>query len=188
MKAESKPRSRGISRRAVLQSAGIASTVGLAAWKTGILLPADSKGVRIEAVSYGFEEYLYRTPYKFGGRAVDRVTLLNVRCRVRSVDGRDSNGFGSMSLGNVWSFPSKVMSYDTTLGAMKYLAERISRLTSDYREFGHPIDINHALEPHYLKAALIASAQLKLASPIPKLCTLVTASPFDAAIHDAYGK
>src|SRR4030095_16930599 len=24
--------------------------------------------------------------------------------------------------------------------------------------------------------------------PIPKLCTLVTASPFDAAIHDAFGK
>src|SRR5213593_3789180 len=134
MKAERKPRSRSISRRAVLRSAGIATTAGLAAWKTGILLPANAKGIKIEGVSYGFEEYSYRTPYKFGGRAVDRVTLLNVRCRVRTTDGRDSNGFGSMSLGNVWSFPSKVMSYDTTLEAMKYLAERISRLTSDYRE------------------------------------------------------
>ena len=28
----------------------------------------------------------------------------------------------------------------------------------------------------------------KLAEPIPPLCTLVTASPFDAAVHDAYGK
>jgi L-alanine-DL-glutamate epimerase-like enolase superfamily enzyme len=188
MKAERKPRSQGITRRAVLRSAGIASAAGLATWKTGAVLSANTKGIRIEGVSYGFEEYSYRTPYKFGGRAVDRVTLLNVRCRVRTQDGRDSNGFGSMPLGNVWAFPSKVMSYDTTLEAMKYLAERISRLTSDYREFSHPIDINHALEPHYLKAAVVASAELKLASPIPKLCTLVTASPFDAAIHDAYGK
>src|SRR5262249_32642177 len=29
---------------------------------------------------------------------------------------------------------------------------------------------------------------LGLLDPIPKLCTLVTASAFDAAIHDAYGK
>jgi L-alanine-DL-glutamate epimerase-like enolase superfamily enzyme len=28
----------------------------------------------------------------------------------------------------------------------------------------------------------------QLAVPIPKLCTLVVASPFDAALHDAYGK
>ncbi len=29
---------------------------------------------------------------------------------------------------------------------------------------------------------------MALAEPIPKLCTLVTASAFDAAIHDAFGK
>jgi L-alanine-DL-glutamate epimerase-like enolase superfamily enzyme len=35
---------------------------------------------------------------------------------------------------------------------------------------------------------LEVSSVQKLAQPIPKLCTLVTASPFDAAIHDAFGK
>jgi L-alanine-DL-glutamate epimerase-like enolase superfamily enzyme len=30
--------------------------------------------------------------------------------------------------------------------------------------------------------------ELKLAEPIPKLCALVVASPFDAAVHDAFGK
>jgi L-alanine-DL-glutamate epimerase-like enolase superfamily enzyme len=39
-----------------------------------------------------------------------------------------------------------------------------------------------------LKAASEVSRDLKLHAPIPKLCTQVTASPFDAAIHDAYGK
>jgi len=93
-----------------------------------------------------------------------------------------------MSLGNVWSFPSRVMSYETTLGAMKTLAGRIAGITAAYREPGHPIDINTALEPEYLKAAAAVSSELRLASPIPKLCTLVTASPFDAALHDAFGK
>ncbi|HUQ94931.1 MAG TPA: enolase C-terminal domain-like protein [Bryobacteraceae bacterium] len=147
-----------------------------------------STDIRMEEVSFAFEDFKYRAPYKFGGVPVDRATILNVNCTVRVGDGRSVKGYGSMPLGNVWSFPSKVMSYDVTLGAMKRLAERLGPITSAYKESGHPIDINTALEPEYLKAAAEVSKELKLAAPIPKLCTLVTASPFDAAIHDAFGK
>jgi L-alanine-DL-glutamate epimerase-like enolase superfamily enzyme len=119
---------------------------------------------------------------------VDRATILNVNVTVQTRNGKTAKGFGSMPLGNVWSFPSREMSYDTTLNAMKALAERVAKITSGYKDFGHPIDINTALEPEYLKAAAEVSKELKLAAPIPKLCTLVTASPFDAAIHDAFGK
>ncbi len=93
-----------------------------------------------------------------------------------------------MPLGNVWAFPSRTMSYDTTLGAMKSLAERIRTITARHKEFGHPIDINWSLEPEYLKAASEVSAELHLNEAMPKLCTLVTASAFDAAVHDAFGK
>jgi L-alanine-DL-glutamate epimerase-like enolase superfamily enzyme len=154
----------------------------------GAMTARNSSDIRIEEISDSYEDFLYRTPIKFGGNVVDRVTLLNVNCVVRSVDGRVAKGFGSMPLGNVWSFPSKRMSYDTTLGAMKSLADRIVKLTASYKETGHPIDINCALEAEYLKAAAEVSRDLKLAEPIPKLCTLVTASPFDGAIHDAFGK
>ena len=91
-----------------------------------------------------------------------------------------------MTLGNVWSFPS--LPYDVTLEAMKALAGRIRKITADYKEPGHPIDIHTALEPAYLAAAAEVSRELRLAQPIPKLCTLVTASPFDLALHDAFGK
>ena len=47
-----------------------------------------------------------------------------------------------MPLGNVWSFPSREMPYSGTLFAMKSLAERIAKITSGHKEFGHPIDIN----------------------------------------------
>jgi len=147
-----------------------------------------SSDIRIEDVSLSFEDIRYRAPYKFGGVAVDRATLLNVHCVVRTRAGRTAKGFGSMPLGNVWSFPSAVMPYETTLGAMKELAARLGPLTAGYKEFGHPIDINTALEPEYLKVAAAVSAKLRMAAPIPKLCTLVTASPIDAAIHDAFGK
>lgn len=158
---------------------------------TGLLI---SKGrgrttdIRIAAVTTRLEEFHYRAPYKFGGVPVDRATILNVTCTVSDANGRTATGFGSMPLGNVWSFPSREMAYDVTLGAMKRLAERIAKITADYREYGHPLDINHALEPAYLNAAAEVSRELELKTPIPKLCTQVTASAFDAAIHDAFGK
>jgi L-alanine-DL-glutamate epimerase-like enolase superfamily enzyme len=144
--------------------------------------------IRIDEVVHGYEDYVYRAPYKFGGRVVDRTTLLNVRCRVTTRNGQTAWGFASMTMGNMWAFPSATMSYDTTLEAMKTLASRIARLTGDCREIGHPLDIAHGLEPELLKAAANVSAERTLAEPIPKLCTLVVASPFDAALHDAFGK
>jgi L-alanine-DL-glutamate epimerase-like enolase superfamily enzyme len=71
---------------------------------------------------------------------------------------------------------------------MKALAEKVRKITTRFKEPGHPIDINVSLEPEYLKAADEISRQLRLTEPIPKLCTLVTVSAFDAALHDAFGK
>ena len=144
--------------------------------------------IRIDEVRHGYQDYVYRAPYKFGGRVVDRVTLLNVRCRVTTGNGRTAWGFGSMTMGNMWAFPSKTMSYDTTLDAMKALAARVERITADCKETGHPLDLAHVLEPEYLKAAGEVSAARSLDEPITKLCTLLVASPFDAALHDAFGK
>jgi L-alanine-DL-glutamate epimerase-like enolase superfamily enzyme len=158
----------------------------VAASAPALLLGTNSKSIRIEDVSFEFEDFQYRTPMKFGGNVVERVTLLNVHCTIRAGDGRISHGFGSMPLGNVWSFPQ--LPYDTSLNAMKTLAGRIGAITRNSGVAGHPIDINIALEPEYLKAAAEVSRDLKLSLPIPKLCTLVTFSPFDAAVHDAYGK
>jgi L-alanine-DL-glutamate epimerase-like enolase superfamily enzyme len=149
---------------------------------------AASKAIRIEDVSFEFEDFRYRAPYKFGGVPVDRATLLNVHTVVRLRGGRSAKGFGSMPLGNIWAFPSRTLPYDMTLGAMKALAARLAKLTIGCKEFGHPIEINHLLEPEYLRAAAEVSRQRNLTEPIPELAVLVTASAFDAALHDAYGK
>lgn len=140
--------------------------------------------IRIDDVTYSFADFRYRTPIKFGGVAVDRVTLLDVEVTVSTRAGRSARGTGSMPLGNVWSFPSRRLAYDDTLGAMKALTEHIARITRDCTEVGHPIDLTWALEHEYHRAA----KAIPLAEPIPPLCTLVVASPFDAALHDAFGK
>ena len=144
--------------------------------------------IRIQEIAFEYEDFRYRTPIKFGGVALDRATILNVSSVVETGAGKAARGFGSMPMGNVWSFPSKVLSYDETLGAMKALVGRIARLTADHREAGHPIDLTCALEPAYLRAAAEVSRERSLAEPIPHLGTLVAASAFDAALHDAFGK
>lgn len=144
--------------------------------------------IRITDVAYAYEDFLFRTPLKFGGTPVDRATLVNVTITVTTGAGRIARGFGSMPLGNVWSFPSRRLTYADTLGAMRAMVERVARITGDCKEAGHPIDITWALEPAYQAAASEATRQLALAEPIPPLCTLVAASAFDAALHDAYGK
>ena len=145
-----------------------------------------STDIRIVEVEHRFEEFRYRAPYQFGGRTVDRVTLINVECRVRTGDGKEAWGYGSMTLGNAWAFPAAP--HDVGLGAMMALATELRALTAACDEAGHPIDLFRALEPAYLEAAEAISRVRALPAPIPKLCTLVVASAFDAAVHDAYGK
>src|SRR5688572_7781328 len=145
-----------------------------------------SSNIRIVEVRHAFEDFKYRAPYQFGGRTVSDVTLLNVDVRVRTDGGKEAWGFGSMPLGNAWSFPN--VPFDVSLGAMRALADDLRRITADSMERGHPVDLARALDPEFLRAAVAISRTRSLPVSIPKLCTLVVASPFDAALHDAYGK
>lgn len=144
--------------------------------------------IRIAAIRTSREHYDYRTPIKFGGVAVHEVTVLNVECEVVSRDGRAARGFGSMPLANTWSFPSRELAFAQTQEAMCVLSDRLAEVCRQFGEFGHPIELGVELEELFLKAADDVSRELKLSQPIPKLCTLVCGSAFDAALHDAFGK
>src|SRR5262249_8168243 len=125
--------------------------------------------ILVEEVQTSYEHFRYRAPIKFAGAVLDRVTLLNVQVLVRNRAGAKAHGFGSMPLGNVWSFPSRVLGYDTTLGAMQAMAGKFAQLIRDSKQTGHPIEINHALEQELFKAAGQISREQDLAEPIPKL-------------------
>jgi L-alanine-DL-glutamate epimerase-like enolase superfamily enzyme len=141
-----------------------------------------STDIRVRDVAYVFEDFRYRTPIKFGGVALDRVTLLDVTMIVESRSGRLATGFGSMPLGNVWAWPTRALSYEQTLAGMKTAVEHIAAAYGGHAAYGHPIELTHTLEPAVL------TFDPGLAEPIPKLATLVVASAFDAAVHDAFGK
>jgi L-alanine-DL-glutamate epimerase-like enolase superfamily enzyme len=144
--------------------------------------------IRIDDISFGYDEYVFRAPVGFAGAVVNRATMVTVRCSVRTAGGKLASGFGSMPFNHTFSFPSKTLSNETKNDAMKALAAEIAKVTGAYEEFGHPLDINWDLAPLYLKAAGEVSDRMRLTDPIPKLCALVTGAAFDAAIHDAFGK
>lgn len=140
--------------------------------------------ISIRDVKLTYEDYHYRSPIKFGGVALDRMTLLDVTMVVEDGAGKRVTGFGSMPLGNVWAWPTRSLTYDQTLQAMKAYAETAAGMYLRQSVRGHPIDITHALEP----SLLATSSSVHLPEPMPALAKLVAASPFDAALHDAYGK
>src|SRR3954469_4712166 len=180
--------SRGVSRRTFLGRACLAPLIAGAprSGRAPAVIVDRPNDIRILEVGHAFEDFQYRAPYQFGGRSVDRVTLLNVTCRVRTNSGREGSGFGSMTLGNAWAFPAA--SQDEGLGAMRALADQLRDVTAACTDKGHPIDLFRILEPEYLRTAAAVSRTRSLSTPIPKLCMLVVASAFDAAMHDAYGK
>ncbi len=144
--------------------------------------------ILVKNITYETENYSYRTPIKFGGIVLDRVTLLNVTIEVESSQNKRAIGRGSMPLGNIWAYPSNTLSYDQSLNAMLHVASRVATIYTESKLVGHPIEITWQLEQAFFAAADEESQRLRLGDAIPRLASLVAASPFDAALHDAYGK
>jgi L-alanine-DL-glutamate epimerase-like enolase superfamily enzyme len=182
-----------LSRRRFVKRAGAlagALAAGNPTGRLGLLRATERKStdIRIEKISIGYNDYLFRAPVGFAGTVMDRATIVTVKCSVRTAAGKIANGFGSIPFNHTFSFPSKKLTNEAKNGAMKALAAELAKVTGSYQEYAHPLEANGDLWPFYLKAAAEVSQRLQLADPIPTLCTLVTAAAFDAALHDAFGK
>lgn len=144
--------------------------------------------IRIREVSLAFESVSYRTPLKFGGRIVDHASLVNASVTVETSNGRFAIGTGSMPVGNIWAWPSSAVEPADSERAMKAFSEKVVELFDTYPDYGHPLEIEFQISAEYDHQAHRVSKALNIAEPLPPLAQLVSASPFDAALHDAYGR
>src|SRR2546425_6874192 len=100
----------GTTRRNFLKGAGAAAgKIGVTGLSNGLgILSAGTRksNIRIEDVSLSYQEYIYRAPVKFAGAVMDRASVLTVKCRVRTADGKIAHGFGSMPFNHIFSYPS----------------------------------------------------------------------------------
>lgn len=147
-----------------------------------------STDITILEVRCSFEPVAFRSPLKFGGRVIDKATLINVEVDVETRNKRRETGFGSMPSGPVWAWPSSVVTVEQSEQAIHQFASEIAELANDYPDYAHPIDIVEQLWGEYDHQAKHVQQKQKLPEPLPILAQLVAASPLDAALHDAYGR
>ncbi len=147
-----------------------------------------STDIRICEATCSTQYLKYRAPAKFGGRTVTDVVLLDVAVEVETRDGRRGRGTGSMPMGNIWAWPSRTLGADLTLAAMIELGKRLIDAAARDRDYGHPLELTHALESSQPAAVDAVVAESHLTEPMPRLAQLVAASPLEAAIYDSYGK
>src|SRR5262245_61570242 len=98
-------------RKFVVGAAALAGGIGAGA----ICLATRKKpsDVRIEQVSYRYEEHAFRTPFRFARAVVNRQTVLTVDCTVRTASGKVASGFGMLPLNYTFSFPSERLSAES---------------------------------------------------------------------------
>lgn len=144
--------------------------------------------IQIIDASCEFESFPYRAPLKFGGQVVENAVLANVQVVVANKQGKEEVGFGSMPLGNAWAWPSSTLTGDQTLSLMQKFVEEVVLIGSRDPEYGHPISISYHLSGEYYHIGKTLPQKNGVDEVMPELAQLVSASPFDAALHDAYGK
>jgi L-alanine-DL-glutamate epimerase-like enolase superfamily enzyme len=133
------------------------------------------------------ESFAYRTPMKFGGRVVNDVTVLSVRCVAESGVGR-ATGHGSMTMGVAWAWPEPALDDSRKLAIVVELARRLAVAIESESQAGHPLNLCHRFAPVRDQIARSLASEYELASPIPELAVLLSASPIEAALFDAHGK
>jgi L-alanine-DL-glutamate epimerase-like enolase superfamily enzyme len=147
-----------------------------------------SSDIRVVEATCEFEPVPFRAPLKFGGRIVDQTDLINVTVVVGNRKGERSTGFGSMPVGNVWAWPSQTVEPPVAQKLMKQLAEEVCELSESYPEFGHPMELAFTLQGEYFHLGRALPERINVDEHMPDLAIMVAASPFDAALHDAYGR
>ncbi len=128
-----------------------------------------------------------RLPLKFGPETLTSVACARVCLRVVDAQGRTACGWGETPLSVQWVWPS-ALPYAERHEALKAFCLSLCRAWATFDVWGHPLEVGHAFQEQVLPGLLAeANRQRQGREPMPWLAALVCTSPFDLALHDAYG-
>jgi len=146
--------------------------------------------IRILKLEHYFRTDKFRVPLKFGSVIVEDSTSLIVKATVENKKGEVADGWGAMPIMDKWAFPDPSVSHEKKLEAMKEIGIRTCKMLEKTagKEYAHPIDIMLGNRQEILRIAKEVDKDLKLEVPMPVLGVLVSTSPIDAALHDAFGR
>lgn len=128
-----------------------------------------------------------RIPLKFGPETLTHVTCARVRVRVRDSKGRIADGWGETPLSVQWAWPSS-LPYEERDRAMKEFCKLLAKEWAGFEGEGHPIEIGYEFIENRLPKLLKEFNERRSGGEqMPRLAALICCSPFDIALHDAYG-
>ncbi|HVL22612.1 MAG TPA: mandelate racemase/muconate lactonizing enzyme family protein [Thermomicrobiales bacterium] len=147
-----------------------------------------STAVRIVAVEPTFTVEQPGAEFAFGASTAGALTFAHVRVRVADAAGREADGWGAIFLSHPWAFPGAEPDGAAKDALMRAIIVALGERLVAMDTAGHPLDHFLAIEPELDAIAARVAAAQGIDVPVPPLCTLVSLSPIDAAIHDAFGR
>lgn len=145
--------------------------------------------IRVVGAALYFLPVRTRMALKFGAETLTEITCARACVRVTDDRGRTAEGWGETPLSVQWVWPS-ALAYAERHGALKEFCAELAELWAGMRARGHPMELGH----DFLETALpellqrFNQRQRRGEEPLPWLAALVCGSPFDLAVHDAYGR
>ena len=130
-----------------------------------------------------------RVPLKFGAETLTSVSCARASLTVTDDGGHTATGWGETPLSVQWVWPSS-LPYEERHEALRAFTIELAELWASVRLRGHPIEIGHDFQETHLSAALDGFNQRRRRGreSLPWLAALLCCSPFDLALHDAYGQ
>lgn len=129
-----------------------------------------------------------RTPLKFGNVIVDELPIGYARVVVENRAGAVADGWGAMFLMDLWAWPLSRASHAAKNRVMCDLLDDYARTVADYTDFAHPIELFMETKDELYRQSRALAARHTPGEEMPMLGALVSASPIDHAVHDAFGK
>ena len=145
--------------------------------------------IRIIDATLYFLPVQARVPLKFGAETLTHVTCARVCVKVGSRRGSAAQGWGETPLSVQWVWPGKA-TYEERHEALKEFCIKLTGLWANFTERGHPIELGQEFQAAALERAWkdFNRQQRRGKEPMPWLAALVCCSPFDLALHDAFGQ
>ncbi|HLW60639.1 MAG TPA: enolase C-terminal domain-like protein [bacterium] len=128
-----------------------------------------------------------RESLKFGNVIVDNCLYCHARVTVENARGHVADGWGAIFLMDMWGWPSAAVSHVDREVALQRVTEAFAQNLSRSRDYAHPLSVFMEAERDLPAIAGSVAGGLGAQESIPPLAALISASPLDMALHDAFG-
>ena len=144
----------------------------------------------ITALRLWFLPVKTRVPLKFGSEVLTSVICARVWLRIRGSDGEEAEGWGETPLSVQWVWPGASPFNWRQACLTRFCVELAGNLMA-IEPAAHPLVLGHDFMeqrlPEILQSFNRGNPPAEPAEPMPWLAALLCLSPFDIALHDAYG-